>query len=232
MRVGIFDSGVGGLTVLENLSKRYSLNDYIYYGDRINMPYGKKNVDELFNLSCKIIDFLLSNGVDIIVIACGTVSSNCYFLLQEKYKNVKIIDIISPTIKYVNGLYIDSVGVIATSSTISSHVFRNNIKNKVVYEVSIPFLAEEIEKGNKLIDINSYIDKINSNYVILGCTHYPLIKDLIGKNVIDLADNIFLEDNSGDSCIKLYFSKIDNNLRLNIAKILRDKKYTVCLKQL
>lgn len=230
--VGIFDSGIGGLTVLDSLSDRYRFNDYIYYGDRLNMPYGNKNIDELFNLSCDIIDFLISEGANVIVIACGTVSSCCYQMLIERYKNIKIIDIISPTINYVNNLDIDSIGVIATVNTISSHVFKNNIYNKRVYEVAIPYLAEKIENNDRVVDIDNFISKINSSYVILGCTHYPVISNLIDKKTINLADNIILEENVGNSSIKLYFSKIDSNLINNVARILKDKKYFISLKDL
>ena len=100
MRVGVFDSGVGGLTVLNKLVSKYPKNDYIYFGDTINIPYGEKDIDTLFNLSSKIIEYLISKKVELIVIACGTVSSNCYEKLKSTY-NIPIIDIISPTINYV-----------------------------------------------------------------------------------------------------------------------------------
>ena len=76
MRVGVFDSGIGGLTVLSKLVSKYPKNDYIYFGDTINIPYGEKDINTLFNLSSKIIEYLISKKVELIVIACGTVSSN------------------------------------------------------------------------------------------------------------------------------------------------------------
>ncbi len=101
MRIGVFDSGVGGLTVLNTLVRKYPNNEYIYYGDTKNMPYGTKSLKELEEFSDKIIKFLLSKNVDIIVIACGTVSSNLYAQLKEKY-DIPIFDIITPTINYLN----------------------------------------------------------------------------------------------------------------------------------
>lgn len=77
MRIGIFDSGIGGLTVLKKLLQEKPNNDYIYYGDTINLPYGDKTKEQLLNLAKKDIEFLLSHNVDLIIIACGTVSSNC-----------------------------------------------------------------------------------------------------------------------------------------------------------
>ena len=76
MRIGVFDSGIGGLTVLKTLIKKYPNNEYIYYGDTKNLPYGNKSIEELKELSSNIIEFLLKKEVDIIVIACGTISSN------------------------------------------------------------------------------------------------------------------------------------------------------------
>lgn len=231
MRVGIFDSGIGGLTVLNKLSSKYKNNDYIFFGDRINIPYGEKSKKELFDLSSKIIDFLISNEVDMIVIACGTVSSNCYKELLDKYKNINIVDIISPTINYINNKKIDNILVIATSKTVDSHIFKNLLKDKNVYEKACPFLVDMIE-NNKDIKLEESINDKKYDYVLLGCTHYPLIKNMIKNKTIDLGDNIFLESNSGAGSIKLYFSKIDDNLLYNVSKIFKDKKYSISLKVL
>ena len=76
MRIGIFDSGVGGLTVLKNLYKHYPNNEYIYFGDALNLPYGNKTKEELINLADKDVEFLINKNVDLIIIACGTISSN------------------------------------------------------------------------------------------------------------------------------------------------------------
>lgn len=231
MRVGIFDSGIGGLTVLNKLSSKYKNNDYIFFGDRINIPYGEKSKKELVDLSSKIIDFLISNEVDMIVIACGTVSSNCYKELLDKYKNINIVDIISPTVNYINNKKIDNILVIATSKTVDSHIFKNLLKDKNVYEKACPFLVDMIE-NNKDIKLEECINDKKYDYVLLGCTHYPLIKDMIKNKTIDLGDNIFLESNSGTGSIKLYFSKIDDNLLYNVSKIFKDKKYSISLKVL
>ena len=85
MRIGVFDSGIGGLTVLKELVRKYPNNEYIYVGDTLNVPYGEKNKNELFSLSAKIIDYLLLKKIDIIIIACGTVSSNIKDELIRKY---------------------------------------------------------------------------------------------------------------------------------------------------
>lgn len=216
MRVGVFDSGVGGLTVLSKLASKYPKNDYIYFGDTINIPYGEKDIDTLFNLSSKIIKYLISKKVELIVIACGTVSSNCYEKLKSTY-NIPIIDIISPTINYVKENNYKSIGVFATSRTINSHIFKKLLPNVLVEELACPSFVDLIESGNiEKIDTSNYVSKIKSDTIILGCTHYPLIKDKINKKTIDMADNIKLDKNEGNSSIELYFSKLDNKVLNNI----------------
>lgn len=220
MRVGVFDSGVGGLTVLKKLIEKYPKNDYIYFGDTKNVPYGEKNKNELFDLSSKIVEFFIENNIDLIVIACGTISSNCYSELKNKY-SIPIIDIISPTIKYVTINNYDNIGVIATTRTIDSHIFRNLLKDITVYEEACSEFVNLIE--NDLydeIDIDKHLSKIDSDTIILGCTHYPLIKDKIKRNCIDMADNIVLPDNNGNSLRVLYFSKLDDKVIKNVNKII------------
>lgn len=220
MRVGVFDSGVGGLTVLKKLIEKYPKNDYIYFGDTKNVPYGEKNKNELFDLSSKIVEFFIENNIDLIVIACGTISSNCYSKLKNKY-SIPIIDIISPTIKYVTMNNYDNIGVIATTRTIDSHIFRDLLKDITVYEEACSEFVNLIE--NDLydeIDIDKHLSKIDSDTIILGCTHYPLIKDKIKRNCIDMADNIVLPDNNGNSLRVLYFSKLDDKVIKNVNKII------------
>ncbi len=220
MRVGVFDSGVGGLTVLKKLIEKYPKNDYIYFGDTKNVPYGEKNKNELFDLSSKIVEFFIENNIDLIVIACGTISSNCYSELKNKY-SIPIIDIISPTIKYVTMNNYDNIGVIATTRTIDSHIFRDLLKDITVYEEACSEFVNLIE--NDLydeIDIDKHLSKIDSDTIILGCTHYPLIKDKIKRNCIDMADNIVLPDNNGNSLRVLYFSKLDDKVIKNVNKII------------
>ena len=220
MRVGVFDSGVGGLTVLKKLIEKYPKNDYIYFGDTKNVPYGEKNKNELFDLSSKIVEFFIENNIDLIVIACGTISSNCYSKLKNKY-SIPIIDIISPTIKYVTMNNYDNIGVIATTRTIDSHIFRDLLKDITVYEEACSEFVNLIE--NDLydeIDIDKHLSKIDTDTIILGCTHYPLIKDKIKRNCIDMADNIVLPDNNGNSLRVLYFSKLDDKVIKNVNKII------------
>ena len=225
MRVGLFDSGIGGLTVLKSLIKRYPNNEYIYFGDTANLPYGSKSIDELKKLAKHNIELLLSFNVDLVVIACGTVSSNCLEYLKSNY-NIPIIDIISPTINYLNNTEYNNIGVIATEATINSHIFKNNI-NKNVYEIATPKLVPLIESNNlsnidNVLDeyLNLYKDKID--ILVLGCTHYPLISKYLTRynfKVLDMAELINI-GNSGNSKVNVYFSKVDNLLISNVKNIL------------
>ena len=230
MRVGIFDSGIGGLTVLHTLLNKYPNNEYIYYGDTLNLPYGNKTKEQLIKLSDKDVQFLISKNVDIIIIACGTVSSNCLDYLKNKY-NIPIYDIISPTIDYLNKSNYQNIGIIATNRTIDSHIFKNNI-NKNIYEINTPELVPIIENNNldnldNILDIylKEYKDKLD--ILVLGCTHYPIISNYIDKylnNRVKLLDMSTLlldklkQDNT--SSINIYYSKINNTLIENTKIIL------------
>lgn len=233
MRIGLFDSGVGGLTVLKALKEKYPLNDYIYYGDTLNVPYGNKTKDELLKLAKKDINFLIKKNVDMIIIACGTISSNCINELKKEY-SIPILSIIEPTIDYLNKSKYESIGIIATHATINSHIFKNNIK-KQVYEIETPKLVPYIE-SNDLKNIketlhtylDGYIDKID--ILVLGCTHYPIIKDYIkdiyNKEILDMSSLINI-NNNGTGTIELYFSKINNDIKNNIKRILDIKKFNI-----
>lgn len=229
LKIGVFDSGIGGLTVLNKLIEKYPNNEYIYYGDTKNIPYGNKSIEQLKELSSNIINFLIEKKVDLIVIACGTVSSNLSDYLKQKY-NIKIIDIISPVINYLNNCDYNKIGVIATQSTINSNIF-NNI-NKDIKQVACPKLVPLIENNNinelkKTFD-EYLIDLYDRDLIVLGCTHYPIIKDYINEyfnNEIDLLDMSECIDNIesiGNKSIDLYFSKLDYNIINNVKSIIKE----------
>lgn len=230
MRIGIFDSGLGGVNVLSQLVKHYPNNEYIYYGDTKNIPYGDKSKSELLKLSSNIIEFLLEKKVDIIIIACGTVSSTCYKELKNKY-SVPLYDIISPTINYLNDCNFKNIGVIGTKRTIESNIF--HIENKNIMMKATPSFVPIIENNQ----ISKYEDEIlnelrefkKSDILVLGCTHYPLLKQIIEDKLhiktVDmgkcLANSIVFSNNSNKS-IELYFSKLNNNLINMVGKILNE----------
>lgn len=228
MRVGMFDSGIGGLTVLKAFLKKYPNNEYIYYGDNLNVPYGNKSKEELLKLSTNIIRFLESKNVDIIIIACGTISSNVYEELKQETK-IPLYSIIEEIPKYIENKKYHNVTVMATSATINSHIFKQKIKIPV-NEIECPKLVPLIENKNKNIDgvLKEYIARIKTDAIILGCTHYPIIKESIKKivekntEIIDmgevLANSITLKESNHK--VELFFSKKDKILEENIKIIL------------
>ena len=228
MRIGLFDSGIGGLTVLKKLLEKYPQNDYIYYGDTLNVPYGNKSKKELLKLAQKDIAFLLTKNVDLIIIACGTVSTNCLEELRKIYQ-IPLISIVEPTVDYLNTTNYKNIGVIATSATIDSHIFKNNLKIPV-YEIKAPELVPIIENNNhdKLGNtLETYLKKYQHQLdaLVLGCTHYPIIKeeikDILNDNtkIIDMADYIEIP-NDGNGTLNIYFSKIDACIIDNTKRII------------
>ena len=228
MKIGMFDSGVGGLTVLNSLVKKYPNNEYIYFGDIKNNPYGNKTLEELEKLSSNIIEFLINKKVDMIVIACGTVSSNLGSVLKNKY-NIKIIDIISPVIEYINSSNYNKIGVIATDATAKSKAF-NNI-NKDIKLVGCKVFVPIIESNN-YENLDTYIDLYlkdlkDRDLIVLGCTHYPIIKDKIAKylgdniKLLDMSECLPKIENNGSSSVELYFSDI-NKSTINIINNILD----------
>ena len=232
MKIGVFDSGVGGLTVLKEIIKKYPNGEYIYYGDTLHLPYGEKTKEELFDYSCQIIDFLINKGVDKIVVACGTVSSTIYNDLINKY-NIEIINVIDCTVEKINKMNIDALAVLATSKTIDSHIFSKKLECPNVLEIACPKFVPFIEKniGNEKEILDEYLSILKENkikHIILGCTHYPLLQESIKRyfnysvvcyNMGEfVADTIKISENQFK--LTLYFSKIDNNLKENIENII------------
>ena len=231
MRVGLFDSGIGGLTVLNSFIKYHPNNQYFYYGDTLNVPYGDKTIEELSKCVDTILEYLKSKKVDIIIIACGTVSANLYDKLKEEL-DIPIYSVISELPKYIDNKGFKKTLVMATNATINSHIFKRVLNNEVI-EVACPKLVPIIESGNYdgldevLDEYLKDIDGVDS--IVLGCTHYPIIKDyiqkIVGNNIelIDmgeiLAKEIKLEDST--KRIDLYFSKKTDNLTDNVNNIIK-----------
>lgn len=191
MSIGIFDSGLGGVTALNVIKKNYKQKDIVFYGDTCHLPYGDKSRKEIIKYSEEIVNYLIDKGVEVIVIACNSATSNALDTLKEKY-DIPIIGVIDPAIKKLSTLGSKKVGVIATETTIKSNKYYDKIKeldeNIDVYSVACPKFVPVIESGKKdgeeiekLIDL--YISQISEKIdtLILGCTHYTIIKDVISR---------------------------------------------------
>lgn len=190
-RIGVFDSGIGGLTVLEELKKLLPNEDYLFYADSKNCPYGEKSDTELYDITSNIVDYLINKDCKIIVIACNTATTRCIKYLRDKYKDMTFIGT-EPAIKVACDRDYKNILVMATPATIASErtsilVNDNKKEYENIYLVPCEGLADAIETDNfkKQEDIVSsiydeYKDK-EIDAIVLGCTHYPHIKDLISK---------------------------------------------------
>jgi glutamate racemase len=191
--VGVFDSGIGGLTVAHAIRKMLPRESMIYFGDTAHLPYGDKSEAAIQAYSVKIADVLLKKHCKVIVIACNSASSAAYELLWEYVgKKIRIINVIDPMIELVSREFEGKeIGLIGTKRTVQSGVYVKKIhelnKNITVQSIATPLLAPMIEEGffNNQISheiIAQYLaDPALSSIeaLILACTHYPLIKSEI-----------------------------------------------------
>lgn len=186
-KIGIFDSGIGGVTVLKEIIKLLPNENYIYYSDSKNNPYGDKEDKEIIEICDKIVNNFIEQKCKAIVIACNTASAKAAKTLREKYTQIPIIAI-EPAYKMVHDFSYDKVTlVMATKGTIESEKFHklySKYDNHKTYLMACPGLADIIEEGNKEkikeyleINLKEYVGKVHN--VVLGCTHYPLIQEEI-----------------------------------------------------
>ena len=191
---GIFDSGVGGITVLKEIQKELPNEDYIYLGDTENFPYGEKSQDEIVKLAIKNVEYLIKKDVKIIVIACGTATSQAIESLHLKF-DIPIVGIIEPTIQYVKKQKYKEIGVIATEGTIRNGAWekklKENIPNINVISRACPMLATIAEEGRTTGEegrnaIREYMKPFKEkriDKIILGCTHFPIYEQVIRKEL-------------------------------------------------
>jgi len=203
--IGIFDSGVGGMTVaraVESLLPEFQL---IYYGDLARTPYGSKSPETITGYSIDNTEFLLDHGAKIIIIACNSAASTASDTLRQKF-DVPIFEVITPAVdRAVSTTVSGNIGVIGTRATIRSSVYDEKIKQKApqlrIFSQACPLLVPLVEEGwldsreTKMI-IRKYLAPLkqkNIDTLVLGCTHYPLLKDLIqhriGRNSVRLIDS-------------------------------------------
>lgn len=193
--IGIFDSGVGGLTVANAVKQILPNESIIYYGDTSHLPYGDKSPETIQYYSEGIARFLVEQDCKIIVIACNSASANAFSTVQETVgADVPVLNVIDPIVNFVTSD--DSykhVGVIGTKSTINSKSYENKIlatKNTLlVSSMATPLFVPMIEEGFIFDDISNAIirnylsrhDIGGVDALVLGCTHYPIIKNQISK---------------------------------------------------
>lgn len=241
--IGIFDSGLGGVAVLNELSKKTNANFY-YLGDNLRVPYGNRSRDEITSFATDIVNFLEKFDIDFYIIACNTISVTCKDYLRDRF-NKDFIAITDMAVEAATGFDGDFLAL-ATKATIESHFYKNTIeglKDATVYEQKALKLVDLIEGGvleGDLIDhaLDEYLSLANEKEIpniILACTHYPIIKDEIKKrfnydaNIIDpavyLADNLKTTDSQ--KRVNIFMSKESSETTDLIDKIMEtDYKLT------
>ena len=192
--IGIFDSGVGGLTVVKEILKELPDYQIIYFGDTARLPYGTRGAGFVKKYSVKITEWLLNKNAKIIVVACNTSSAWASELLKNKFKPVKIFEMITPVISDIlKTTKNKKIGIIGTPGTIKSGAYQKKILEKdpsvEIFSQACPLLVPLAEEG--MIDdkitlevLKKYIEPLKEkgiDVLVLGCTHYPLLKEAIEK---------------------------------------------------
>jgi glutamate racemase len=193
--IGIFDSGIGGLTVAHAVKSLLPQESMIYFGDTAHLPYGDKSTAAIQAYSIKIVDVLLKAGCKLILIACNSASAAAYELVREYVgSKAKVFNVIDPVVDYVRESFPSkTIGLIGTKQTVNSNVYKKKIdalKEEVnLKSLATPLLVPMIEEGffnNQISEqiIEQYLTHEQLQQIdalILGCTHYPLIKNQITR---------------------------------------------------
>ncbi len=198
--IGVFDSGIGGLTVVKELINAMPAEDIIYFGDTARVPYGTKSPQTVLKYSKQIVKFLLAQNVKAIVIACNTVSSNCYEALQREL-SMPVFEVVGPgALACLAATKNNRVGVIGTAGTISSKAYEKLLKSMrsdiEVFSKACPLFVPLVEEGWVSKD-NSVTRMVIETYckpileygidsLLLGCTHYPWLYDAISDVLGDV----------------------------------------------
>jgi len=192
--IGIFDSGVGGLTVAHAIKQVLPGESLIYFGDTAHLPYGDKSAESIRYYSGKITEFLLTHNSKVVLVACNSASASAFESLKQQFQDKTIlIDVIDPVVDYLGTKNFRKIGVIGTKRTITSGSYDQKLKEKSphtkVISMATPLFVPMIEEGFIFDDISnaiirSYLSKPELSQIqalILGCTHYPIIKNQINK---------------------------------------------------
>lgn len=200
MKIGVFDSGLGGLYIFRKLLKYLPAYDYVYLGDNARVPYGGRSSELIYKFTKRAVDFLFHKNCQIVILACNTASANALKRLQRKYlpqnfPDRRILGIIIPTVEAAVEENFKKIGIIGTRATINSQSYPAELKKLApeveVYQKECPLLAPlieegELERGGLDLLIKKYLSALpltELNGLILACTHYGLIGDQIKRNL-------------------------------------------------
>jgi len=205
--IGVFDSGIGGLTVVASIKRLLPDEKIVYFGDLLHLPYGSKSKGALLSFAMAAVQFLISQDIKLLVIACNTATSIAKRVIENKI-SIPVIGVVEPGASTAcNATKNKRVGVIGTQRTIESNAYRESIlkidPNVSVFQKSTPLLVPLIEEGwighpvlNMVLE--EYFKDFNGkeiDTIVLGCTHYPLIK----KQVQGVMGNVGIVDSAGST---------------------------------
>ena len=227
MPIGFFDSGVGGLSVLKEAIKLMPNENYIYFGDSKNAPYGVKNVDDVKELTYNAFNLLREKGAKAVVVACNTATSAAVADLRKDYKDIPIVGI-EPALKPAVELNRDgAIVIMATPMTLREKKFGNLMNKynggKEIIPMPCAGLVEFIESGDlDGDDLKDYLKDKFSEFkgqkigsVVLGCTHYPFVRKAIQETI---GNNIPVIDGGLGTCKELRRRLANQNLINNSTK--------------
>ena len=217
--IGVFDSGIGGLTVANAINRHLPNEEIIYFGDTAHLPYGDKSADAIRYYCLKIVKFLLERDCKMIVIACNSASSAAYNVLVDFFPGEAIfVNVVDPLVEAVAENDFKKIGIIGTKATIRSKVYQRKLREQQpelkVSSLATPLLAPMIEEGyfhNRVsqVVIETYLSNEEFKDIealLLSCTHYPLIrkdiKTFLGKGVEVLDSTLFTVKNIEDKLLK------------------------------
>ncbi len=193
--IGIFDSGIGGLTVVQSIMEQLPSYDIIYFGDTARTPYGTKSSETVIKYALEAVEFLIENGAQIIIIACNTASSTAFKSITKVY-DIPVFEVISPAVELsVEKTEKNYIGIIGTRATVNSNIYEKKIKEikpeANVYSYACPLLVPLVEEGwfnrpeTRMI-VKKYLHPLKTRQIdtlILGCTHYPLLQKIIQSKI-------------------------------------------------
>lgn len=202
-KIGVFDSGFGGLTVLSAIIKKLPQYDYLYLGDSARAPYGTRSFDVIYQFTQEAVDYLFGEGCQLVILACNTASAEALRKIQQeflpkKWLGKRVLGVVIPTAEFAVDEGDEKIGVIATNATVASKSYVREIKKRnpkaEIIQKACPLLVPIIESGEShpgvlekiLTDYFAYFEGQDIDSLILGCTHYEIIGPQIKKALPDV----------------------------------------------
>jgi len=234
--IGICDSGLGGVSVVLALHHAFEDMAMVYLADQIHAPYGNKTKEEICEIMDANIRWFQSQGIEEVLLACNTASSNALDYLHKRFSTMKIHGIIDITVDQLRDA--DCVGVLATGATVASHAYKKKIEEKlncqVIEQAAVDLVAliEGMASERQLLAIlDEYCTPLKEcDTVILGCTHYPLVAHLIAQKIsgkiVDSIKPIIQSFENREVCkgdVRIYTTKDPNHLKQQIQILFKEE---------